>query len=209
MKNDINLLYKRKVKKPNGKKVLTAFLGIIVLAGGLYAGITFPTAALEAEKNSVAKLDEELSASTDTADLMLEKSDRINYLEKQLEGLNRLNIQKSDVSDYIDIIETSLPQNANIVELSLMSDELNITGVADNDTTIATFSLRLRETNVFKDVFVYTSQLNTEDGQSSVFTLTAMLQTSLSTSTVSLMEQESLVQEAPALTGSQIQEVQQ
>lgn len=190
MKNDINLLFKRKVKKHVGKKMFAALLGAAVLAGGLYAGITLPAQSLEAERKEVAKLDEQLNASTETGDILLEKLDNISFLDEQLEGLKRLNIEKSDVSDYIDIVENSLPAGANITQLSLVSDTMNITGIADNDTIIAMFCLRLRETNIFEEVFIYNTAADLENEQISTFMLSATLPTSLSTSTVRLIDDE-------------------
>lgn len=204
MKNDINLLYKRKSKRNMGKKVFAVLFGAAILVGGWYAGITLPAQSLEEAKKEIAKLDEELIESTETSDSMFEKLEHINFLDNQLEGLKRLNIEKSDVSDYIEIVENSLPKGANITQLSLVSDTMNIMGIADNDKTIATFCLRLRETNIFEEVFVYNSKADLEDGQTSTFMISAILPTSLSTSTVRLIDDENEI-----INGQAMQEEQQ
>lgn len=80
---------------------------------------------------------------------------------------------------------------------------MQIAGIANNDTVIAIFCLRLRETNVFEDVFVYTSKADLLTGQTSGFTLTAKLPTSLSTSTVKLFEAETESQDKAAQINNQ------
>lgn len=179
MKNDINLLYKRKTKTYSSKRVALIIFVIVLFAAGLYAGIALPTNALSVAKIEAAELESKLNSSTETQQDLTEKTQQELVLATQLLELNAIDASRSDISAYIEAIEKSLPTDANITQLLISDEMVSIMGIAKDDTVIATFCLRLREQNVFKDVYLISST-SPVDEQGTVFSLSATLPTSLS-----------------------------
>ena len=180
MKKDINLLYKRKSKQYSGKKLVIIMLAILFIGGALYFGITLPTEALANTKAAVSQLDSKLSENKDLDTQMLEKAREKKVLEEQLEGIKMISSAKSDVSEYVEIIEESLPREALVTQLSMSDESLEILGVAENDEILATFFLRLREKNVFSDLYVVSSTVLLGTDNTTMFRLTGTLPKSLS-----------------------------
>ncbi|HEX3073124.1 MAG TPA: PilN domain-containing protein [Ignavibacteriales bacterium] len=179
MKNDINLLYKRKTKTYSSKRVALIIFVIVLFAAGLYAGIALPTNALSVAKIEAAELESKLNSSTETQQDLTEKTQQELVLATQLLELNAIDASRSDISAYIEAIEKSLPTDANITQLLISDEMVSIMGIAKDDTVIATFCLRLREQNVFKDVYLISST-SPVDEQGTVFSLSATLPSSLS-----------------------------
>jgi Tfp pilus assembly protein PilN len=179
MKNDINLLFKRKTKTYSSKKVALIIFVIVLLIAGLYAGIALPTNALSVAKIEAAELESKLNSSTETQQDLTEKTQMELIYATQLLELNTIKESRSDLSVYIEAIEKSLPTDANITQLLISDEAVNIMGVAKDDTVIATLCLRLREQNVFKDVYLINSTSPVGE-QGTVFSLSATLPSSLS-----------------------------
>lgn len=179
MKNDINLLYKRKTKTYSSKKVALIIFVIVLFAAGLYAGIALPANALSVAKIEATELESKLNSSTETQQDLTEKTQQELMLATQLLELNAIDGSRSDLSSYIEAIEKSLPTDANITQLLIAEEAVSIMGVAKDDTVIATFCLRLREQNVFKDVYLISSTSSTDE-PGTIFTMSATLPSSLS-----------------------------
>lgn len=180
MKSDINLIFKRKTKTYSNKRILAVVLLIALVAGGMYAGIALPLGAKQVIKLEVAELDSKLSSSTQTQQELTQKAEEKARLSLQYTELNALKESKNDVSRYFDAVETSLPSDANASNISISRNIMSICGYAPNDDVIAAFCLRLREQNVFRDVFVTVSTY-IKDQETNYFQLEAMLPSSLET----------------------------
>lgn len=180
MKNDINLLLKRKTKQLSSARIVTALVVLLFIGGALLAAIALPSQALSTIKLAVADLDYEIMSSSHVEQELIEKTAQNASLIEQLESLEQLNTSKSDVLGYIETVERSLPSDANLTQMSFAEDQLNIIGVAKSDAVVATFSLRLRDTNKFDSVFIMNSTTMGEDLTS--FTLKATLPFTLSSS---------------------------
>jgi Tfp pilus assembly protein PilN len=173
MKNDINLLQKRKTKQLSSQRIVTILVVLLFIAGALFAGIALPSQALSAIKLTVADLDYEIVSSSHIEQELIEKTAQNKALTEQIESLGKLSESKSDVLAYIETVERCLPTEANLTQMNFSEDELNMIGVAKNDAVVAAFSLRLRDTNMFDSVFIINSITIREDLTS--FTLKATL----------------------------------
>ena len=173
MKSDINLLTRRKTKKYSGKKLAFMLVCLVLIGGAAYAAVTLPAGALAATKLSIVDLDNTLNVSSNTEQELREKTLHSNTLKLELNEIKELAGTKSDVSEYLEAVEASLPTTANITHFDLFESTMEIIGIADNDQTIAAFCVRLRETGVFNNVFITSSAKETTD--STMFTLTALL----------------------------------
>lgn len=180
MKSDINLIYKRKTKTYSSKKTLAVVLLIVLVAAGMYAGIALPSGARQVIKLEVAELDSKLNSSTQTQQQLTEKSAQEKLLLLQHTELKALDDLKREVSLYFDAIEKSLPTEANIAYITASKDIMSVYGIAVDDDVIATFCLRLREQNVFSDVFVTVSTY-LQDDKINYFQLDAKMPSSLET----------------------------
>jgi Tfp pilus assembly protein PilN len=185
MKNDINLLQKRKAKQYSGKKMATIFLFVALFAALLYAGIALPSRTLAAAQAKSRLLEEELTSQPAIEMELAEKTQYNAMLMDQVTGLKVLSDAKSDVSQYLAAVEASLPTSARISFLNLSGNMLNISGIVTKDEVLATFALRLRESQLFKDVFISSSVLTNEDN-TTLFTITVTLPGSLSGSALVL-----------------------
>ena len=185
MKNDINLLQKRKAKQYSGKKMATILLFVALFAALLYAGIALPSRTLAAAQAKSRLLEEELTSQPAIEMELAEKTQYNAMLMDQVTGLKVLSDAKSDVSQYLAAVEASLPTSARISFLNLSGNMLNISGVVTKDEVLATFALRLRESQLFKDVFISSSVLTNEDN-TTLFTITVTLPGSLSGSALVL-----------------------
>lgn len=178
MKSDINLLYKRKIKKYSNKRIAVIVLLLALLAGGMYAGYAIPSGALSALKIQEAELNSKLNSSAETQMNLKEKAELKASLDIQLSELKAINEYRLDMSRYIDAVEKSLPTAANLTELLLTDEGISILGFAQSDEDIATFCLRLRQQNVFKDVYIESSTTAVKDLPVK-FGITATLRTPL------------------------------
>jgi hypothetical protein len=162
MKNDINLLYKRKTKKYSSKNITFLLLIIVLIGAVVYAGIALPSGELQALKKEAAEVKNKLSASFVDKQDLANKTGRQNELNSQLAVLTALKESKTDILNYIDVIERSCPSNVIVTQMATSSNYINLLGKADSDRTIALFCLRLREQNMFKSVFLSSSLTSPE-----------------------------------------------
>ncbi|MBT3318907.1 MAG: PilN domain-containing protein [Clostridia bacterium] len=198
IKNDINLVFKRKTKQYSPKSLAITIVAVTVIGVGVFFGITLPTKNLAATKKAVTNLENEIaqysalamsSGETDEmsevpADLTLEtvliiKSEKLSSLNEQLDGLKLISTAESNALAYIYAIEESIPGEINIGNLIMNGQTLEIIGISYDDTSLATFCLRLRETGMFTDVFVSTSMVRFPGEKSAIFTISAELIESL------------------------------
>lgn len=198
IKNDINLIFRRKSKQYSPKSLAITIAAVTVIGIGAFFGITLPTNNLAATKKAVTNLENEiaqysaLSLSSDSsfdaetlpADVTLEtililKSERLSSLNEQLDGLKLISTAESNALAYIYAIEDSIPAEINIGSLTMRGQTLEMVGISENDTALATFCLRLRETAMFSDVFVSTTMVQLPEEKSAIFTISAVLSESL------------------------------
>lgn len=155
MKNDINLLFKRKVKSYSSKNVI--FLLLIILVAGIvaYVGIALPSGSLNAVKKKAAAVSSELSSSSVDQNDLTYKTGLKTKLDLQIAELTSLDSSRSDILNYIEAVKESRPSTLFISMLTTNSaNTINLLGRADSDKTVALFCLRLREKNMFKNVFL-------------------------------------------------------
>ena len=179
MKNDINLLQKRKTKQYSGKKLATVLLIVALFAALLYAGIALPSRMLSAAQLKSRYLDDELVSQPAIEQELAEKTQYNATLMEQVAGLEVISDAKTDVSQYLEAVESSLPTSARITFLNLSDNIMNISGIAPRDEVLATFALRLQQTELFNDVFILNSVVPSEE-RTTVFTITVTLPGSLS-----------------------------
>lgn len=164
MKSDINLLYKRKSNTYSNKKLAAIALLLVVFAVGLYAGITLPSSALKVAKIESAEIENQLTSSSANQQDLTEKTLQEATLGTKLTELTTLNDTKADVLKYIEAIESSQPAVIKMKNVTIHLDSIELIGEADSDKTIALFCLRLREQNIFKDVFLTNSFTSINEG---------------------------------------------
>ncbi|MGE5496202.1 MAG: PilN domain-containing protein [Burkholderiales bacterium] len=196
MKNDINLLYKRRIKTYSGKNIAIALLLIVVIAAGMYAGIAIPSGTISAMKIEAAQLDSHLSSSSETQQDLKDKTQREAVLSLQIAELEAIENSRLDIAKFLSAVEASLPTEANLSSLQFTDEAINLIGTANSDNDISTFCLRLKEQNVFKDVYITNS---TSDGQTLGFGITATLPSPLSNiELIKAIEQADITQDAAA-----------
>jgi len=197
-KNDINLIFKRKAKQYSTKSLLITIVIVAVLGVGVFFGITLPTRNLSSTKAAISKLDTQiqqysalalssggtemdaaLPEDTSLETLLMVKSNKLHELDEQLAGLKLISTADSNALAYIRAIEESIPNEINVANLTMDNKTIDIVGVAADDTSLATFCLRLRETAMFNDVFVASTIVSAPGNKTSAFNITATLRESL------------------------------
>jgi Tfp pilus assembly protein PilN len=182
MKHDINLLQKKKATQYSGKKLGTILLIVLLLGGLLFAGIKLPIKLLDDAQIRLTALDEQIADQTAIDQKMTEKTQKNAILQQELTQLETLTATRQDVAKYMAAVEASLPTSATITYISLEENTMSISGIVPRDDVLATFALRLRETQVFSSVFV-SSSTTPEENSSTAFTISALLPTPLSDAT--------------------------
>ena len=160
MKNDINLLQKRKTQKYSAQKWAMILLGIALFAGAVYAGFTIPANVRTAAQLNLTELRGELLNTSGTDEDISALNSEYAQRKEQLDALTAIDAAKTDMGEYIDAIEASLPTTANISYLYAGDEVINLTGVAEDDDVIAAFCLHLRESGKFSQVFLVSSTLS-------------------------------------------------
>lgn len=177
--NDINLLVQRSTAKSSIKKWVGLLIAVVFFAGALYAGITIPADSITTARMQITELNDMIQTDSNLELDLIEKRQNRNALSDQLDSLETIAAAKSDILMYIETIEKCLPTQANITQLSIFEQTIDITGIADNDEIIATFYLRLRESNLFLNLYVSTSTVMEDESQMTMFRLTGSLPASL------------------------------
>jgi len=192
IKNDINLIQKRKTNQYSSKSVVLIIAVVVILGAGIYFGITLPSKNLTATKAALLSLDNDLqqynSTTTEVAEdgtqntvsvtidaAYIEKSNILNSLNEQLDSLTLLATAESNALVYINSIESAIPTKVNISNLKMSEDELNIYGAASSDAALAEFTVKLRESGYFQDIFITSSMVSTPGDTRCVFNITATL----------------------------------
>ncbi len=196
MKNDINLLYKRKIKTYSSKNVAIGLLLIVLIAAGMYAGMAIPSGTISAMKIEAAQLDSRINSSSETQQDLKDKTQREATLSLQIAELEAIDGSRLDISKFLNAVEASLPTEANLLSLQFTDAAINLLGTANSDKDVSTFCLRLREQNTFKDVYITNS---TSEGQILSFGITATLPSPLGNlELIKAIEQADVVQDAAA-----------
>jgi Tfp pilus assembly protein PilN len=159
MRNDINLLQKRKSQKYSAQKWAMILLCIALFAGAVYAGFTIPANARIAAQLNITDLRAELLAISGTNEDLSGLNSEYAQRKEQLDALTAIDGARADMSGYVEAIEASLPSTANIAMLTAEKETISVLGIADNNDAIAAFCLRLRETGKFSEVFLSFSTL--------------------------------------------------
>lgn len=210
-KNDINLIQRRKNGQYSLKSIMIA-IGILAFVGVcVYLGITLPTNNLSETKAAVIRLEDQLqqfsgialSAGGTNTDIdipvnagldiiYMEKTKQLKGLEEQLESLKIISTAESNALAYIKAIEESAPEEVNLTSISMNEDNLSLNGTASGDSALAVFCLRLKETNMFSDVFVSSSMVVLPGDTTTIFNMTATLNEPLdSMPTTEMLEEDS------------------
>lgn len=193
-KNDINLIQRRKNGQYSLKSIMIA-IGILVFVGVcVYLGITLPSKNLSETKAAVIRLEDQLqqfsgialsaggtntdidipvNAGLDT--IYMVKTKQLKGLEEQLESLKMISTAESNALAYINAIEESAPDEVKFTSISMNEDNLSLNGTASGDTALAVFCLRMKETNMFSDVFVSSSMVVIPGDSTTIFNMTATL----------------------------------
>mgnify|MGYP000878131863 CR=1 FL=1 len=179
MKHDINLLQKKKPTQYSGKKLGIALLVVLLLGGLLFAGIQLPERALKDAQIRLADLNQQIANQTAIEQQLTEKTQKNAMLQQQLVQLEVLSVTRQDVARYVKAVEASLPTSATVTHLSLEGNRMTVNGIVQRADALATFALRLRETQAFASVFV-TSSVTPEPNAPTSFVVTALLPTPLS-----------------------------
>ncbi len=192
MKYDINLLVKRK-NTANRKKLLVRILiGTACVVVFVVAGIVLPAFSRFNAQVKLASLESSLSSSGVSEEELMSNTAYVDKLNEQKTDLEALQASRSDILAYLSTIENALPESARITTLSLSGNELQITGISPGDAEVAAFSLHLRQSGSFSSVFVSTS---TAGDETTMFSLSATLPTSLGGEVQVLQSSETPVQD--------------
>lgn len=208
-KNDINLIQRRKNGQYSFKSIMIA-IGILVFVGVcVYLGITLPSKNLSETKAAVIRLEDQLqqfsgialsaggtntdidipvNAGLDT--IYMVKTKQLKSLEEQLESLKIISTAESNALAYIYAIEESTPEKVSLTSISMNEDNLSLNGTASGDTALAVFCLRLKETNMFSDVFVSSSMVIVPDDTTTIFNMTATLNEPLDSMPTEMLEED-------------------
>ena len=179
MKHDINLLQKKKPTQYSGKKLGIVLLVVLLLGGLLFIGIRLPERALKDAQIRLADLNQQIANQTAIEQQLTEKTQKNAMLQQQLAQLEVLSATRQDVARYVEAVEASLPTSASVTHLSLEGNRMTVSGIVQRADALATFALRLRETQAFSSVFV-TSSVTPEPNAPTTFVVTALLPTPLS-----------------------------
>jgi len=179
MKHDINLLQKKKPTQYSGKKLGIALLVVLLFGGLLFIGIRLPEKALKDARMRLADLNQQIANQTAIEKQLTEKTQKNAMLQQQLAQLEVLSATRQDVARYVEAVETSLPTSATVTYLSLEGNRMTVSGTVQRADALATFALRLRETQAFASVFI-TSSVTSEPNAPTSFVVTALLPTPLS-----------------------------
>lgn len=179
MKHDINLLQKKKAPQYSGKKLGMVLLIGLLLIGLLLAGIQLPNRALKDAQLRLADLNQQIANQTAIEQQLAEKTQKNAMLQQELSQLEVLSATREDAAKYVEAVETSLPTSASVTYLNLEGNKMTVSGIAQRADALATFALRLRETQVFASVFI-TSSVTPEPNAPTSFVVTALLPTPLS-----------------------------
>jgi Tfp pilus assembly protein PilN len=179
MKHDINLLQRKKVAQYSGKKLGTVLLFVLLFAALLYAGITLPSNSLTSAQIRLADLNNQIADQSTIDQELTEKTQHNATLQEELKQLEALSVTRQDVAKYMEAVESSLPTSASIMSLTISDNAMTITGISPRDEVLATFALRLRQTQAFTSVFV-ASSTTTGTNSSTMFMISAVLPTPLS-----------------------------
>ncbi len=157
MKNDINLLQKRKNQKFSGQKWAALILVIVLIAGAAYAGITIPSSLRFTAHLAAAKLNSDIQNATGQAGDLSELNSAYAQRKEQLDALATIDTSTSAISEYINAVEQACPTTVNLSLFNASGETIHINGTAASDEDIATFCLHLRETGIFSSVFLENS----------------------------------------------------
>ena len=182
MKSDINLLFKRKTNHFSSKSMAMVLIALFFVAGALYAGIALPSQSLSAVKASVSDLDADIQSTSYVETELIEKTAYNQSLKEQISSLETLTDTRSDIYVYLETLEDSLPADAHLTQLNFSDDEMTVIGIASGDKSIATLCLRLRESDMFNNVYITNSTALNES--ETTFTLYGILPFTLSSSDI-------------------------
>jgi len=179
MKHDINLLQKKKPTQYSGKKLGIVLLAVLLFGGLLFIGIRLPEKALKNAQIRLADLNQQIANQTAVEQQLTEKTQKNAMLQQELAQLEVLSATRQDIARYVEAVEASLPTSATVTHLNLEGNRMTVNGIVQRADTLATFALRLRETQAFSSVFI-TSSVTPEPNAPTTFVVTALLPTPLS-----------------------------
>lgn len=222
IKNDINLIHRRKSAQYSSKSLMMTIAIVVIVGVCVYLGITLPKNNLAATKAAVINLEDQLqqfsgialSAGGTNTDIdipanagldaiYMEKSKQLKSLDEQLESLKMISTAESNALAYINAIEESTPSEVNLTSISMKDDKLNLNGIASSDTSLAVFCLRLKETNMFSDIFIPSSIVVSPGDTTTTFNITARLTEPLDTMPMTHMPEGSNKDESPEVTDNE------
>ncbi|NLT97954.1 MAG: hypothetical protein GXW96_07390, partial [Christensenellaceae bacterium] len=157
MKHDINLLQKKKPTQYSGKKLCIVLLAVLLFGGLLFIGIRLPEKALKNAQIRLADLNQQIANQTAVEQQLTEKTQKNAMLQQELAQLEVLSATRQDIARYVEAVEASLPTSATVTHLNLEGNRMTVNGIVQRADTLATFALRLRETQAFSSVFITSS----------------------------------------------------
>ena len=168
IKKDINLLPAR--KKLPSSVTYGIPLGIVVLALLLFAGIYFPSSALNNKQEKLDELNAELVSYGDVNIIYPQKLAELNTAQEVLNNYEDFLSGSKQVLTLVNLLNGITPEEINILQFDFRETDIVISGFADSDLDIADYEDTLWGTNLFSDINLGT--ISGEDGERSfIFTL--------------------------------------
>lgn len=135
----INLLPWREELKIQEENKVKRILGLSCLVGAIMAGglIFFIQEELDARAARVRTIDSELAQLTNVEAQMNERKAQTERLKQQLDILQQLSDQRSEVVNLMEKFSSVTPQDAFIVSLAFTLDQLSFNAMAKDRDTLA------------------------------------------------------------------------
>lgn len=184
MKNDINLIYKRKNVKSSQKMTIGILAGAVLLVVFIIAGIWLPLKTKADAQENLNSINQQIQAYQLSDADILTTTMEYQQLTEHLTKLTLIQESRSDVLNYLKSIENALPTGARLTNISMLDNLLTMTGEATDDTEIAAFMLHLKKSGLFIYLLLDSSTVS-DNGHNTLFSLSAILPVSLSGPAVS------------------------
>lgn len=152
--SDLNLV-PRKIKKRKFKpsSVAAVIISVVILGGGVFSGIWFPSKMLEERRLKYDDIHKKLLESKAAFAASEAKLNRLNAIETTLASLNRF-VDPQSAYDTLNIILTEAQNKVAYSSFDFSPSGVVFIGAARNDSIITDFAARLRENAMFSSVHV-------------------------------------------------------
>lgn len=144
--------------KANKQGVLFAVFGIILvllLSKGLYN--QYHISKINKEVNELKSVLEDQDT-IDRVNVIKEKEEEINQFKEEVDRIVALDglIEEEDFidGDLLYLISSRLPEDVFLTSMGISSDEMNLTGIAENTWSVADFSKGLEYIDEVEEIFI-------------------------------------------------------